>query len=157
MPAGGTDGRYAYPSVSSWELILRELRASLGASLCFVGKLRRDERSSTSFERWELDRLLGSFPGSVDAFDCPLVEQLALVEACALFLSPHTGFGMAFRPARQRDNRRAGSAPRSESVDGPAPENVAHPSRWLICCQIRQPCPDTRDNQACRRRKGVPR
>jgi hypothetical protein len=95
MPAGGTDARYAYPSASSWELILRELRASLGLSFCFVGKLRRDERSSTSFERWELDRLLGSFPGSIDAFDRPLVEQLALVEACALFLSPHTGFGMA--------------------------------------------------------------
>jgi hypothetical protein len=95
MPAGGTDGRYAAPSLSSWELILRELRVSLGASFCFVGKLRRDERSSTSFERWELERLLGSFPGSVNAFDTPLVEQLALVEACALFLSPHTGFGMA--------------------------------------------------------------
>jgi hypothetical protein len=95
MPAGGTDGRYAYPSVTSWELILGELRASLRTSFCFVGKLRRDERTTTAFERWELDRLLESFPGSVDAFDRPIVEQLALVEACGLFLSPHTGFGAA--------------------------------------------------------------
>ena len=95
MPAGGTDARYAYPSVASWELILGELRASLGASFCFIGRLRRDERSRTTLERRELDRLLASFPGSIDAFDRPLVEQLALVQACALFLSPHTGFGMA--------------------------------------------------------------
>jgi hypothetical protein len=95
MPAGGTDARYAYPSVISWELILGELRAAFGASFCFVGKLRRDERTTTSFERWELDRLLAAFPGSVDAFDRPIVEQLALVEACGIFLSPHTGFGAA--------------------------------------------------------------
>ena len=31
----------------------------------------------------------------LDAFDLPLAEQLALVEACDVFLAPHTGFGMA--------------------------------------------------------------
>jgi hypothetical protein len=95
MPAASTDARYAYPSSGSWELIVRELRAALpGVLFCLVGKLRRDERTSTSFGR-ELERLQAAIPDTVDCFDRPLVEQLAFVEACDLFLSPHTGFGMA--------------------------------------------------------------
>jgi hypothetical protein len=31
----------------------------------------------------------------LDCFDLGLTEQLAIVEACDVFLSPHTGFGMA--------------------------------------------------------------
>ena len=31
----------------------------------------------------------------LDCFDVALPEQLAVVEACDLFLAPHTGFGMA--------------------------------------------------------------
>jgi hypothetical protein len=94
MPAGsgGGDGSLAYPSAASWELVLRELAAALpGVRFCLVGKLRRDERTSTAFPALELARL----PRSCDAFDRPLADQLALVEACDLFLSPHTGFGMA--------------------------------------------------------------
>jgi hypothetical protein len=96
MPAASTDARYAYPSAASWELILRELAAAFpGVRFCLVGKLRKDERTSTSFGRGELDRLLAAFPAAVDCFDRPIVEQLAFVEACDLFLSPHTGFGTA--------------------------------------------------------------
>jgi hypothetical protein len=64
------------------------------ASAC-SGKLRVHERTRSSFDADELRRLLVSFPDAVDGFDRPIVEQLALVEACDLFLSPHTGFGMA--------------------------------------------------------------
>jgi hypothetical protein len=31
----------------------------------------------------------------LDAYDLPLEDQLAIVKASALFLSPHTGFGLA--------------------------------------------------------------
>jgi hypothetical protein len=96
MPAASTDRRYAYPSASSWELILRELESAVPATgFCLVGKLRRDERTATVFGRDELERLESSVTASVDCFDRPLVEQLAFVEACDVFLSPHTGFGMA--------------------------------------------------------------
>jgi hypothetical protein len=45
--------------------------------------------------RDDVDRLAAACPRAVECFDRPLVEQLALVEACDLFLSPHTGFGAA--------------------------------------------------------------
>lgn len=96
MPAASTDAGYAYPSASSWELILRELEAAFpGLLVCLVGKLRRDERTSTSIGRAELERIAAAVPHAVDCFDRPIVDQLAFVEACDLFLSPHTGFGMA--------------------------------------------------------------
>jgi hypothetical protein len=96
MPAASTDRRYAYPSASSWEVIVRELGSAFpGSGFCFVGKLRQDERTSSAFGRDELERLLGTVTATVDCFDRPIVEQLAFVEACDVFLSPHTGFGMA--------------------------------------------------------------
>lgn len=95
LPTGSSDGRAAYPSLASWQLVLRELERTLGARFCLVGKLRQDGRTASRFARDELDALLAAFPDALDAFDRPLVEQLALVEACDLFLSPHTGFGMA--------------------------------------------------------------
>ncbi len=60
-----------------------------------VGKLRADERSATAFGRDELAALRAHPSAPLDAFDLPLAEQLALVEACDVFLAPHTGFGMA--------------------------------------------------------------
>jgi ADP-heptose:LPS heptosyltransferase len=96
MPAASTDRRYAYPSTSSWQLILRELESAFPEiGFCFIGKLTQDERTATAFGRDELERLQSSVTASVDCFDRPIVEQLALVEACDIFLSPHTGFGMA--------------------------------------------------------------
>jgi hypothetical protein len=42
--------------------------------------------------RAEVDRLLHAVPETVDCFDRPLLEQLALLEASGLLVSPHTGF-----------------------------------------------------------------
>lgn len=98
MPAGSGagDGRYVYPSLGSWEIVLRELEGAIsGVRFCLVGKLRADQRTSTAFRLDEVAHLREALPGSIDAFDRPLIDQLALVEACDLFLSPHTGFGMA--------------------------------------------------------------
>lgn len=95
MPAG-SGARWLYPSVRSWQRIIGALAGSHpDAALCFLGKLGIDERTSTAFGRQELNQLLAACPGSHNGFDAPLVDQLALVEACDLFLSPHTGFGMA--------------------------------------------------------------
>jgi hypothetical protein len=43
----------------------------------------------------ELAGLLAHRSRPVDCFDVALPEQLAMVEACDVFLSPHTGFGLA--------------------------------------------------------------
>jgi hypothetical protein len=95
MPAG-SGPRAHYPSTASWELILRSLAERFpGVRFCLLGKLRADERTRSSFGADELARLLAAVPDALDGFDRVIVEQLALVEACDLFLSPHTGFGMA--------------------------------------------------------------
>jgi hypothetical protein len=95
MPAGSSE-RSRYPSLSSLESILDALHAALpGVRVLLVGRLARDERTTTALGRSELDRLLEHRIVAGDAFDRPLLEQLAVVERCGLFLSPHTGFGMA--------------------------------------------------------------
>ncbi len=91
MPAGSSEP-WRYPSAASWQRILGALREELPeAVFCFVGKLERDERTSTSWTREQFE----SLGDGIWAVDEPLLDQLALVEACDLFLSPHTGFGCA--------------------------------------------------------------
>jgi hypothetical protein len=60
-----------------------------------VGKRLADDRTATALDDGEHAALLAHPSRPVDAFDRPLLEQLALVEACDVFLSPHTGFGLA--------------------------------------------------------------
>jgi hypothetical protein len=95
MPAGSSE-RELYPSLGSWQLILDALADAFpDTGIALVGKLARDERSSTSFGADELAALLAHRSRPVDCFDVPLPEQLAVVEACDVFLAPHTGFGLA--------------------------------------------------------------
>jgi hypothetical protein len=95
LPAG-SGPRGNYPSVRSWRLVLGALsRRWPDAVFCLVGKLRNDGRTATSFGRPELDELAASVPGSVDAVDLPLIDELAFVAECDVFVSPHSGFGMA--------------------------------------------------------------
>ena len=49
----------------------------------------------TTFTKAEIAELLAHRSCPLDCFDAPLPEQLAVVEACDVFLAPHTGFGMA--------------------------------------------------------------
>ena len=92
----GSGPRWHYPSIASWELILHALTERYpGARVCLLGKLRDDERTRSSRATDELARLRAALPDAVDGFDRPSVPQLALVEACDLFIAPHTGFGMA--------------------------------------------------------------
>ena len=97
MPAGSSALRALYPSVSSWTRILDALEARFPDTVfVLVGRHSGDGgRTTSGITRDEVDRLLKSRRDAVDAFDRPLLEQLALVEAASLFLSPHTGFGFA--------------------------------------------------------------
>jgi hypothetical protein len=91
MPAGSSEPS-RYPSVRSWNLVLKALGDAFPeAAFCFVGRLERDARTSTSWSREQFE----SLGDGIWAVDEPLLDQLALVEACDLFLSPHTGFGCA--------------------------------------------------------------
>jgi hypothetical protein len=93
---GGSSERWLYPSVSSWEIILTALaRRFPDASFCLVGKLRSDGRTATSSSEVEVRRLQAACPRAANYFDVELLDQLAAVEACDVFISPHSGFGMA--------------------------------------------------------------
>jgi hypothetical protein len=93
MPAGSGE-RELYPSVASWLAILDALRGALpGARFALIGRLGRDRASSTSIGAADLAELLPAADRNL--FDADLADQLATVEACDVFLAPHTGFGMA--------------------------------------------------------------
>lgn len=93
---GGSAGRWNYPSTASWEIILQALAQRFPeASFCLVGKLRADGRTTTSIGEADVRRLKEACPRVADLFDVPLPDQLAAVAACDLFVSPHSGFGMA--------------------------------------------------------------
>ena len=95
MPAG-SGARYLYPSTASWLSMLDAFdRRFPDTAFVLVGRLAGGGRTSSGIERAEVERLLGSRRRAVDAFDRPILEQLALVEASSLFVSPHTGFGFA--------------------------------------------------------------
>jgi hypothetical protein len=95
MPAGSGE-RALYPSVASWRSILDTLQDALpGARFALVGKLAHDRRTSTSLGRHELTQLLAHDTRPLDCFDIDLAEQLAIIEACRVFVAPHTGFGLA--------------------------------------------------------------
>lgn len=95
LPAG-SGPRSVYPSLRSWRLILTALLERFpDATFCFVGKLKEDGRTRTSFGRDEIDELLSAVPRWVDAVDLALIDQLAVVAACDVLVSPHSGFGMA--------------------------------------------------------------
>jgi hypothetical protein len=95
MPTGSSP-RAHYPSVASWELILDALAGALPElRVLLVGRSARDTRTSSSLTRRERQHLLSHPVAPVDLFDVALFEQLAAVDAADVFLSPHTGFGMA--------------------------------------------------------------
>ena len=92
----GSSDRCQYPSIASWQLILTALSESYPSSvICLIGKLRDDGRTSSRISRDEVDLLLRVVPRAIDCFDRPLWEQVALIEASDLLVSPHTGFSFA--------------------------------------------------------------
>jgi hypothetical protein len=95
LPGGSSEG-WLYPSISSWEIIFEALAHRFPeASFYLIGKLSADGRTSTSIEGVDVRRLRGACSNVADLFDAPLFDQLAAVEACDVFISPHSGFGMA--------------------------------------------------------------
>ena len=95
MPAGSGE-RWLYPSAGSWLVILDALADAFPeVEIALIGKQQRDTRTTTSLASGDLAALRAHRSRPLDCFDVALPEQLAIVEACDLFLAPHTGFGMA--------------------------------------------------------------
>jgi hypothetical protein len=95
MPAGSSEPS-RYPSADGWAVVVSALAAAFpDACFCLIGKLERDARTSTSASAEDFERIAAAASRAVSVVDEPLLDQLAHVEACDLFLSPHTGFGPA--------------------------------------------------------------
>jgi hypothetical protein len=82
-----------YPSEAAWRTILDALHeAHPDVRPALIGRTTRDRRTRSALDRTALK----DHPSNpLDAYDLPLEAQLAIVKASALFLSPHTGFGLA--------------------------------------------------------------
>ena len=89
----GSNERWLYPSLMSWEMILTALTDKYpGATICLIGKHSKDGRTTTSFTQLETDQLLSRDTRRISGFDLPLIEQMALIEASDVFIGPHSGF-----------------------------------------------------------------
>ncbi len=97
MLSGSSDLRALYPSATSWIRMLDEVRRRLPDTVfVFVGRHHAADGGTVSgISLSEALRIKETWPDALDVFDLPILEQLAAVEACKLFLSPHTGFGFA--------------------------------------------------------------
>jgi hypothetical protein len=92
MLAGSSDPSL-YPSERAWRRILDALHeAHPDVRPALIGRTTKDERTRSALDA----RALLDHPSMpLDAYDLPLADQLAIVKASELFLSPHTGFGLA--------------------------------------------------------------
>ncbi|MBI3971748.1 MAG: hypothetical protein HY332_10715 [Chloroflexi bacterium] len=93
---GGSSGPAAYPSARSWMRILRALARALPDARLYLSGVRRSAGGRTHTRAYtdvEVETVLTSVPNLADCYDLGLWRQLALVEQCDVFLSPHTGFG----------------------------------------------------------------
>lgn len=95
--AGSSQRTALYPSRTSWRLMLDAIAERFPHHrVCFIGRhADRSQRTASGFSRSDLAGLGEGFAGTVDVYDVPLLDQLAVVEASDLFLSPHSGFGFA--------------------------------------------------------------
>ncbi len=95
MSAGSGD-RTLYPSGAIVADDPRRARRRLRSASGRADRQRTlDRRTTTSLAASELTELLAHRSSPVDCFDIGLAEQLAVLEACDVFLAPHTGFGRA--------------------------------------------------------------
>jgi hypothetical protein len=91
----GSGPRERYPSAGSWRRVLEQLSGAFPSRrLVLIGRTTVDRRTRSCIGREEAAQATQRLD-VLDAYDLPLLTQLALAEASELFVSPHTGFGFA--------------------------------------------------------------
>lgn len=86
------------PSLKSWKMIIRSLfDAFPDLSIYLIGKLKRDNKGTmtTGVSESGIAALQENNPKIINCFDLGLLNQLAIIHECDLFISPHTGFGFS--------------------------------------------------------------
>jgi hypothetical protein len=95
LPAGsGPAGQY--PGAGSWIAIIGALRERFPSARFYLTGTRRSDRhrhlTTTSYRDDGLALILASGDDIVDCCDIGLWHQVALLKACDLLVSPHSGF-----------------------------------------------------------------
>lgn len=96
---GGSAGQKQSPSLEVWYEICQALCQAipdLKIYLTGVSKSRKGRTATDGFTISEIQRLSKQLPNAEVAYNIGLWNQLALIQRCDIFLSPHTGF--AFLP-----------------------------------------------------------
>ena len=84
------------PSLNTWKKLLYALRQAFGdISVFVIGSSRTGRPTTSGITPEQIDQLAAETPWIYNAFDFGLLNQLALIDLCDLFISPHSGFAFA--------------------------------------------------------------
>jgi ADP-heptose:LPS heptosyltransferase len=84
------------PPMPFWRTLIRQLLAEFAdLEIILLGALDPGRSITQGVTHAAIEELLAEFPQVKDGFDRGLINQLAIVERCQLFISPHTGLGFA--------------------------------------------------------------
>lgn len=96
LPAPGSGTASRAPSLLVWRKLLLALRQSLGdISVFTIGSSRTGRPTTSGITPEQIEQLAAELPWIHNAFDFGLLNQLALIDQCDLFISPHSGFAFA--------------------------------------------------------------
>lgn len=95
LPAGSGPAAQ-YPAAESWIAIIGALRERYPSARFYLTGTRRSDRhrhlTTTRYGDDDLARIADSGGNLVDCYDIGLWHQVALLDACHLLVSPHSGF-----------------------------------------------------------------
>ncbi len=96
LPAPGSGTGSRAPSLATWRKLLHALRQSIGEISVFViGSSQTGRPTTSGITPEQIGQLAAETPWIHNAFDFGLLNQLALIDLCDLFISPHSGFAFA--------------------------------------------------------------
>jgi len=96
---GGSTGEKQSPAMEIWQKICEALfKAIPNLKIYFTGvnKSVKGRTATDGYKLEEIQALADKLPNAEVAYNIGLLNQLALIQKCDIFLSPHTGF--AFLP-----------------------------------------------------------
>lgn len=86
------------PSTRSWQKLVKALSQQYSdLSIYLFGKIKKSNGGTITagISKKDISHFLNEYPNCVNCFDIGLLNQLAIVEQCGVFISPHTGFAFA--------------------------------------------------------------
>jgi ADP-heptose:LPS heptosyltransferase len=92
---GGSSSAGKYPSIESWIKIIKNLKIEFPKyQIILTGVLKNKSKRTTTraYGAKEIERLKKEVSGIKDMYNIGFMNQIALLEKCDLFISPHTGF-----------------------------------------------------------------